>query len=313
MSKMIPLCGINPYVRFIQHKEITNARPMDYYKSYDRLMLYICEGNGFLQIRSGYVPLRPGTFAIINAGEPYKVIAYVGEKLSSYMIHFDYTQEHINIPDFLPPIPVQQFPKKLLLEDAVPAEFPEIDQCLCIHNMQQIEEKIKDMLNIFNGKQHFCDSMLSGQLKSLLSELFANYSILRTFAGSAGENIVWNTLSYINMHYMEELTNQSIAARLNYHPNYLNRQMVQCTGRSLHQHLIACRLSKAMELLLFTSVPIADIAERTGFHSASRFSKVFQQNMGCSPSRIRTLYSDASDFGNMDKCISSECKKDECE
>lgn len=297
MYEQIPLRCINPFVRHICRVEMGESKPASYFKAYDRMMFCICEGNGFLQIRGSYVPLRPGTFVIINAGEPYNVIAYVGERLIGYRIHFDYSQNHGDVVRCLSPVRVAQFNKKLLLEDSLPAELPELSQYLCVHSMQQIDERIRAMQEVYDGRKRFSDSMLSGLMKAVLCELFANYSMQRAMPISPGENLVWNVLSFMHSHYMEDLTNQSIAARLNYHPNYLNRQMVLFTGRSMHQHLIACRLSKAMELLLFTSVPIADIAEKTGFRSTSRFSKVFQQNVGSTPSRIRSLYSNASEFG----------------
>ena len=297
MYDQIPLRCINPFVRHICRVEMGESKPAGYFKAYDRIMLCICEGNGFLQIRGSYVPLRPGTFVIINAGEPYSIIAYVGETLTGHRIHFDYTQTHSEASGVLSPVSISQFNKKLLLEDSLPSEFPELSQYLCVHSMQQIDERIRNMQEVYDGAQRFSDSMLSGLMKAVLCELFANYFRQRTLPISSGENLVWNVLTFMHRHYMEDLTNQSIAARLNYHPNYLNRQMVLFTGRSMHQHLTACRLSKAMELLLFTSVPIADIAETTGFRSASRFSKVFQQNVGCTPSRIRSMYSNASDFG----------------
>ena len=68
--------------------------------------------NGFLQIRGSYVPLRPGTFVIINAGEPYNVIAYVGERLIGYRIHFDYSQNHGDVVRCLSPVRVAQLNKK---------------------------------------------------------------------------------------------------------------------------------------------------------------------------------------------------------
>lgn len=298
MSEQIPLRCINPYVRHICRVEMHSSKPEGYFKAYDRVMLCICEGNGFLQIRASYVPLRPGTFVLINAGEPCNVIAYVGERLSGYKLHFDYTQDHSDVQHYLAPVRTQQFNKKLILNDPLPLEFPEVSRYLCVHSMQQIEGRIRNMLEMYEGQQRFSDCMLSGLTKAILCELFANYSMQRVLPISPGEGLVWNVLSYMNSHYMENLTNQSIASQLNYHPNYLNRQMVLFTGRSMHQHLTACRLSKAMELLLFTSVPIADIAEKTGFRSASRFSKVFQQNVGCSPSKMRAMYSDASEYGS---------------
>ena len=69
MSEQIPLRCINPYVRHICRVEMHSSKPEGYFKAYDRVMLCICEGNGFLQIRASYVPLRPGIgHAVPGAG-----------------------------------------------------------------------------------------------------------------------------------------------------------------------------------------------------------------------------------------------------
>lgn len=44
------------------------------------------------------------------------------------------------------------------------------------------------------------------------------------------------------------------------------------------------RMERAAKMLLETNDSIGEIAERTGFSSASYFSKVFQQTYGCKPS-----------------------------
>ena len=59
------------------------------------------------------------------------------------------------------------------------------------------------------------------------------------------------------------------------------------------EYQIALRLRRAMHLLASSNVPIAQIAEETGFKSASYFSKFFHERAGLSPSAYRAKSSTA--------------------
>ena len=58
-------------------------------------------------------------------------------------------------------------------------------------------------------------------------------------------------------------------------------------GMAPLEYQIALRLRRAMHLLTSSSVPISQIAEETGFKSASYFSKFFRQRLGTSPFLFR--------------------------
>jgi transcriptional regulator GlxA family with amidase domain len=53
------------------------------------------------------------------------------------------------------------------------------------------------------------------------------------------------------------------------------------------EYQIALRLRRAMHLLESSNVPVAQIAEETGFQSLSYFSKFFHDRTGQSPSQFR--------------------------
>jgi AraC-like DNA-binding protein len=51
------------------------------------------------------------------------------------------------------------------------------------------------------------------------------------------------------------------------------------------------RLRRASELLVATTLPVADVAKRVGFSSRSNFSLAFGQLHGMDPSRFRRRFS----------------------
>jgi transcriptional regulator GlxA family with amidase domain len=76
----------------------------------------------------------------------------------------------------------------------------------------------------------------------------------------------------------------------------LERLFRRQLGRGVHEHYMALRLARSLQLLRGTSLSILDIAIATGFASASHFSRAFHANYRCRPrdaARREGLVSDA--------------------
>ncbi len=297
MPTLIPLSKTNPFVRSIQRLSAVNLKTDVFSVGYDCQLICIIEGHGFLQYPQGYLSLRPGTVAIINPCVPHNIITYSGEKLIQLKLNFDYTQNSSSQAKYIPCVPEKLFVETKVTCDTLPSDVPYMRGCMCISNMQHIGSSLLGMLDMYEKKQCFCDALLSAQAKMLICELFASIINEKSKAGNRiGAELINDVITYLDIHYMEQISNADIAEYLNYHPNYLNKQIVRYTGRSLHQHLITYRIARATELLLFSKATITDIAQSTGFQNVSHFSRVFQQNFECSPSSLRSLYSDSSNY-----------------
>ena len=61
----------------------------------------------------------------------------------------------------------------------------------------------------------------------------------------------------------------------------------QATGRTLHDEIIAMRLCRVKQLLTDTHATLQDIAEQTGFSSASHLTETFRRTYGDSPGVFR--------------------------
>jgi len=58
-------------------------------------------------------------------------------------------------------------------------------------------------------------------------------------------------------------------------------------GVSPYEHLLRLRMARAEALLNSTSLPVAEIAERTGFTTVEHFSATFSRRMGRTPGSLR--------------------------
>ena len=101
---------------------------------------------------------------------------------------------------------------------------------------------------------------------------------------SSGEAI----LKMIRENYDKQLTNKLIGEKTGYHPNHVNRIVVNSTGVSLHRYLQNFRIEKAMDLLQLTDMSVMQIGEKVGFRDFTHFSKYFKKKTGYTPTAFRS-------------------------
>ena len=89
-------------------------------------------------------------------------------------------------------------------------------------------------------------------------------------------------------HNLERQLPISRLARIaNWSPFHFARTFHEVSGETPHGFVKRLRLEKAEELLAGSNLPLADIARRVGFGSASHFASVFRAHAGMSPSEYR--------------------------
>ncbi|MGG1518034.1 helix-turn-helix domain-containing protein [Paenibacillus oryzisoli] len=84
-----------------------------------------------------------------------------------------------------------------------------------------------------------------------------------------------------------EATIAGIAKELNMSRSQCSKLFSRVYGLSPRQYMSQQKLKLAKELLVTTHLPVADIAERLGFQSASHFSRQFRRWTGQSPSEFK--------------------------
>lgn len=92
--------------------------------------------------------------------------------------------------------------------------------------------------------------------------------------------------------YIEQNLSENISPTLLAHKFHINeRQLNQLFQKNFYHsttgYILSRRLSRARELLCFSSCTITEIAEITGFHSIHYFSQIFKKKEGISPNLYR--------------------------
>lgn len=95
------------------------------------------------------------------------------------------------------------------------------------------------------------------------------------------------SLQYLFGHFRENISLAQVAAQSGYTPNYFSKLFREICGTCFMDFLANLRLNYAKMLLLSTTLSTTEIAERSGFGSASGFFRRFQKYCGCTPDNFR--------------------------
>ncbi|MFB9276211.1 response regulator transcription factor [Cohnella cellulosilytica] len=96
-----------------------------------------------------------------------------------------------------------------------------------------------------------------------------------------------DAIDYIYAHLHEAISMKQVADQLHLNASYFSVLFKEQTGVTFSDYVTLRRLQKAKELLVTTSMPIWEIAEKVGYQTAKYFIKVFKENEGSSPSQYR--------------------------
>lgn len=100
-------------------------------------------------------------------------------------------------------------------------------------------------------------------------------------------NFVSIMIDYINTHYMEDISTQTLADLCSINPNYAGQLFKQKMNQTFSSYLANLRIQKAEKLLVDTDMPIALVAASVGYQDYFYFAKVFKKLTGSTPSSYR--------------------------
>lgn len=94
-------------------------------------------------------------------------------------------------------------------------------------------------------------------------------------------------IEYIESNFVDKLTVEDAAGRLNLNPYHFCKMFKKITGRTFIEYVNMCRMNEAERLLQEESLSITEIAGRVGCDNPNYFTKLFKQYKGITPSQLR--------------------------
>ena len=95
---------------------------------------------------------------------------------------------------------------------------------------------------------------------------------------------------YMDAHYAEPLSRESVAQAFYLSPNYLSHLFQKCGPMGFNEYLNHIRLEQARMLLKGHDMKVKDIAHACGFADSNYFCRLFRKTTERSPSEYRRQY-----------------------
>ncbi|MFC5401268.1 response regulator transcription factor [Cohnella soli] len=122
-------------------------------------------------------------------------------------------------------------------------------------------------------------------------------SMLRTYCDRSGATAsssapvsTFNKIvAYIDEHFREDLSLQTVSETMDVHPSYVSQLFRKEASETFLQHVTRKRMVYASKLLKETNLSVQEIAESAGYLDYFHFAKTFKKMMGQTASQYREI------------------------
>ena len=241
-------------------------------------LLLVRSGTSVYIVDEKRYDIKPGDLIICNAGVLHDEDPQCSQDLNTYSIAMTNVQLRglpLNalIPsDICPVIPTNElFSTVEHLKGSI--------YTLLASDAQNVEEIC-----------HYLTASLTSMVFRLLIANVAPAAAVSNSDKSTGELLTARIKQYIDLHYDEGLTLQSIGDALHVNMYYLSHVFKDNTGYAPMQYIMRRRIGEAQSLLISTKYSITQIAGMVGYDNPCHFNTIFAKYVGMSPSKYRKSY-----------------------
>lgn len=151
---------------------------------------------------------------------------------------------------------------------------------ICKYNMQ----KIAYMSPSERGNVYFDMYTSIFQILKIVCEKLESHEVISSQKTS--ENTIIKVLHYINEHYTQDITIESISNEFHISKSSLSHKFKEYVNKSIYEYILYKRIILAKELM-YRDNSLTEIAYKCGFADYSNFLRVFTKNTGLSPKQYR--------------------------
>lgn len=101
------------------------------------------------------------------------------------------------------------------------------------------------------------------------------------------DTLIVQVCQYLSRHFQEQIRIQKLCELCAINRTYLAKRFREHAGITIADYLVEKRISHAKHLLAFTSLPLATVAQNSGFPNVSYFSRTMKEITGKTPLQYR--------------------------
>ncbi len=259
------------WIEYLKTYEKFDIPVQQYHEGYELFMVINGERNVFFG--DNCYLMKRGDIAVIKPFELHTADSCDVEFYERYVINF-------NTEDF----------KCILTESEIKLLFQDFNSKLLhfeeyefnnLYTSFKLADKMSKLRNPLSKKALFsCILTIILQLKTT-PEI-----PVKTAADNVPEDII-SAINFINMHYSEPITLDTLTDRLHISKFHFCRIFKEATGTTFLEYLHNVRLSHAHRLLAEKDMTLEEIAVKSGFGSGAYFSRIFKKVYGIPPKEFQ--------------------------
>lgn len=257
-------------IRYVSYTDNLPAWSYGYHQHEDIYEVsFIVESSGALLLEHGRLALRTGDIVITPPRVLHSFSCGGEERMKYYSFWVDAEGERG---------PLQDFFAGLGPEPAL------VSACKYLSYIQSSLQILVELHQINGGQVDETYQSVCLGLFMLMKKLYQHRAMAACIdTSSYASDVLW----YIDQHYSEDISLQSLARQFSISASHLRRVFKQVYGTSPITYLIQRRIAMAADFLLKTSLPVAEIARQVGYENTTHFSHLFTDRIGCTPGQFR--------------------------
>ena len=271
----------NVYTSLCKYAHKISSRPTGTYAVHDHPfyeMVYVVSGQVDFFIAGHVYPLGSGTLLTFPPGVRHGVLVRTDAPYERYTLHFD--------PRLL------SMERRRLLLSAMPADLlgvvpAEQGENAVWRSMESsgVIQVLEAMETLRAVEQDKLDELIPIYVEAVLAALIPRAARKRAEPDAARRPLGQKEqiVSWVDQHYTEAISLDSLAERFYLSKGYLSALFRQATGSNLKDYVRARRMAH-VQLLLSSGVPAAQAAARVGFGDYTTFYRAYVRSFGHAPS-----------------------------
>ena len=235
----------------------------DHHHAHSQILLYL-GGAGFQKTAGQTHEIRRGSLFFLPPRTGHSFIDAGGHKPLCLALDFD-RERH-------PPA-------------ASPPRNEVLVRTLTLLDLKRVRQELSLLTRWRTGHEEVEPREAAAVLR-LIDLFFRALGFLAADALPPGGNLLRSVRRVLNQPDAQRQGLATLARRVGYHPDYLNRLLKQACGLTLGECRSVARLQTAQRLLT-RARPVSEVASETGFDDPNYFARWFRAQTGCTPTAWR--------------------------
>lgn len=274
---------INPFVRYCKRIPRPRTSPKsnaEFVRTYDSRLFFILSGEGDFTVADKRYHVTENSMLYIPSGMRYQLSYDIEAPIISIIVNFDFDQSRRDLAKDMKP----EFPENFDEEKwvRVPQNFA-FSEPIFMERFPVLLPLLTDMEKEAASGNAYSKEYASALLRAVLIEILRG----KDLETGTEESLSRQIKNYLNRHYDEDLSAETLGQQFGYHPYHLNRVFKKHVGITLHRYLTDQRIRAAKTMLHSTELTIEEIASAVGISGQTYFSYCFKKSTGISPSEYR--------------------------